>query len=170
MGMEPHPASRRTAADGPSDFSEPARSMDVASAERERTEQWVEQDRSLVPDGPSPLLVEPSVLDPAEVQALLSDLHALLNGASVRAPRRKATAPPSTDRSLFGALEWLGRDTAAGAISGGATGAAGATAGPLEAMAMVCHQPQLTTSRAASEAHSTVPRRRPACNTARGGR
>src|SRR4051812_36886228 len=49
---------------------------------REQVEQWVETDPSLVPDAPSTLLVEPSVLDPAEVRALLSDLSALLAGAT----------------------------------------------------------------------------------------
>src|SRR5665213_364185 len=41
-------------------------------------EQWVENDPSLAPLGPSAFLVEPSVLDPAEVAALLADLPALL--------------------------------------------------------------------------------------------
>src|SRR4051812_18275764 len=48
---------------------------------REQVERLVENDPSLVPAGPSALLVEPSVLDPEEVRALLVDLHALLAGA-----------------------------------------------------------------------------------------
>src|SRR5204862_5721906 len=49
---------------------------------RDEVEQLVELDLSLVPDRPSALLVEPSVLDPEEVRALLADLGSLLAGAA----------------------------------------------------------------------------------------
>jgi hypothetical protein len=50
----------------------------AAAAELDRS---IEADLSLVPDGPSALQVEPTVLDPAEVRALLGGLTALLRSA-----------------------------------------------------------------------------------------
>src|SRR4051812_13151817 len=94
MGMEPPPANScdpvdcpRLAEATPSGSGSELDGQDGLARDRslrELAEQWVERDPSLVPSGPSSLLVEPSVLDPAEVQALLSDLGALLNGAFVR--------------------------------------------------------------------------------------
>src|SRR5688500_16018344 len=52
---------------------------------REQVERMVEHDPSLAPTGPSALLVEPAVLEPAEVRALLADLNALLAGAALSA-------------------------------------------------------------------------------------
>src|SRR5690349_16202143 len=44
----------------------------------EEVERQLEEDPTLVPLGPSPLLVEPSVLEPREVEALLAGLAGLL--------------------------------------------------------------------------------------------
>src|SRR4051794_24804183 len=48
----------------------------------DEVERSLEADESLVPTRPSALLVEPSVLDPLEVEALLADLGTLLNDAA----------------------------------------------------------------------------------------
>ena len=45
-------------------------------------ERAIEDDPSLAPGAPSALLVEPAVLDPLEVEALLSDLAPLLAAAA----------------------------------------------------------------------------------------
>src|ERR1700738_691971 len=55
--------------------------MDAHSGMDSNIEELIESDPSLVPQGASALLVEPSVLEPEEVAALLVDLHALLAGA-----------------------------------------------------------------------------------------
>src|SRR4051812_25057937 len=62
----------------------------VAAAKQEGTdadeiERLIETDLTLVPKRSSAMLVEPSVLDPQEVQALLADLGALLQAAAVEA-------------------------------------------------------------------------------------
>src|SRR5688500_17303090 len=49
--------------------------------DRDGIEHWVESDPALAPTGPSALLVEPSVLEPEEVTALLADLGDLLAAA-----------------------------------------------------------------------------------------
>src|SRR5947207_9279478 len=59
------------------DMDVPDSSLQTQRREIETTEQielLVESDPSLVPNRPSRLLVEPSVLDPAELEALLLDL------------------------------------------------------------------------------------------------
>src|SRR5256885_17180278 len=66
MGMESQPAGAPAPA--------------PTGCSREEVERLVEDDLSLVPAAPSALLVEPSVLDPEEVRALLADLGALLAG------------------------------------------------------------------------------------------
>src|SRR5438093_1114136 len=50
----------------------------VDVADREAVERLVESDPALVPHSPSTLLVEPSVLEPAEIAALLDDLEECL--------------------------------------------------------------------------------------------
>ena len=65
----------------------------AASAGSADIERLVESDPSLVPSGPSALLVEPSVLDPEEVRALLTDLNALLTGAMLPAAPRRESRP-----------------------------------------------------------------------------
>src|SRR5688500_1239760 len=53
-----------------------------AALDVDNVEQWVETDPALAPTGRSALLVEPAVLDPEEVDALLADLGDLLAAAS----------------------------------------------------------------------------------------
>src|SRR5688500_13512311 len=60
--------------DGP-DCSAPSTDADESP---DAVERQLESDPALVPSGPSALLVEPSVLEPEEVAALLSGLGALL--------------------------------------------------------------------------------------------
>src|SRR4051812_25170318 len=71
MGTEPR-RSRRTTAD--------AAALPLAES-RDAVEALVEADESLVPRAPSALLVEPAVLEPAEVAALLADLEISLERA-----------------------------------------------------------------------------------------
>src|SRR5678816_4697518 len=102
MGMESQPAGAPAPA-----TTDP----DCVECTREHVERLVENDPSLVPGGPSALLVEPSVLDPEEVRALLVDLHALLAGAA---------HPPSVAGQAIGS--WLGSlfpgtDSGAGAAN-----------------------------------------------------
>src|SRR5690242_19311088 len=52
------------------------------ATERAAVEALVEADASLVPHAPSALLVEPAVLEPAEVAALLADLENSLDRAA----------------------------------------------------------------------------------------
>src|SRR3954471_8999017 len=101
MGKEPQPTGDVAPPEQPSAAGESAEDRPQEHCLREQVEQWVERDPSLVPSGPSSLLVEPSVLDPAEVQALLSDLGALLNGAFVRPAGRSGA--DRIDRPLFAA-------------------------------------------------------------------
>src|SRR4051794_24202853 len=54
-------------------------------------EQWIERDESLVPREPSAFLVEPTVLDPAEVAALLADLDLSLAEAALATAVAAAT-------------------------------------------------------------------------------
>src|SRR5215208_2134711 len=140
MGMEPQSASNRLAADCPNvagvaheihgrsaNQFPPAAEGNSGGADsrtaRELAEHWVEHDPSLVPDRPSSLLVEPSVLDPAEVRALLSDLNVLLAGAAIGPVARAAAsavaasgvaASGSAIHSLFG----LSFDADGGAAGG----------------------------------------------------
>src|SRR5689334_10634744 len=56
--------------------------IDQREIDRQAIEQLVEEDPALVPTRTSTLLVEPSVLDPLEVQALLGGLSSALVSAS----------------------------------------------------------------------------------------
>src|SRR5215203_4799066 len=108
MGMESQPAGAPAPA-----TTDP----NCVECTREQVERLVEADPSLVPGGPSALLVEPSVLDPEEVRALLVDLHALLAGAA---------HPPLLPGQAIGT--WLGSlfpgpDAAAETVAGGITAA-----------------------------------------------
>src|SRR5436190_20386759 len=60
----------------------------------ESVEDCIERDASLVPREASALLVEPAVLDPAEIAALLADLEPCLAEA-VLAPAASATSGPT---------------------------------------------------------------------------
>src|ERR1700683_3816145 len=54
------------------------------AAERiESVERLIENDPDLVPSGPSPLLVEPVLLEPGEIAALLADLVPMLEASAV---------------------------------------------------------------------------------------
>src|SRR2546421_4680189 len=118
MGKEPQPTG--DVAPSEQDFSVRNDAGDCPQAHRlrEQVEQWVETDPSLVPVAPSSLLVEPSVLDPAEVRALLADLDALLAGAGAGAGLgtrvgRVARVPLfGLADSLFGAAEATPGDSA----------------------------------------------------------
>src|SRR5689334_2401158 len=77
MGQEP-PSS------GAGDISSVARTTNNGT-DADEIERIVETDPSLVPTQPSAMLVEPSVLDPQEVRALLTDLSALLQSAAAEA-------------------------------------------------------------------------------------
>src|SRR3982751_3599166 len=105
MGKEPQPTGDVAPPEQPPAAGQSAEDRPQEHCLREQVEQWVESDPSLVPDGPSSLLVEPSVLDPAEVQALLADLHALLAGAGIGTRARRVGRRPLHDlaNSLFGA-------------------------------------------------------------------
>src|SRR4051812_38589832 len=109
MGKEPQPTADVAPPEQPSAAGESAVDRPQEHCLREQVEQWVESDPSLVPDGPSSLLVEPSVLDPAEVQALLADLHALLADAAIGTRARRVARGPLHDLadSLFGAAEMV---------------------------------------------------------------
>jgi hypothetical protein len=54
----------------------------LTALEDDNLEELIENDPALVPAGPSALLVEPAVLDPREIDALLCDLGALLAAAA----------------------------------------------------------------------------------------
>src|SRR5437867_4348528 len=93
----------------PTGASAPPADLCRAPCPREETERLVELDPSLVPTGPSALLVEPSVLDPEEVRALLADLGALLAGAAH--PPALSAAPIGTWLgSLFGGPDGNAQD------------------------------------------------------------
>src|SRR5947208_7686019 len=98
MGKEPQPTGDVAPSEQPSAAREGEGDRPQEHCLREQVEQWVESDPSLVPDRPSALLVEPSVLDPAEVQALLADLGALLSGAE---PAPRPAVPIAAARFLF---------------------------------------------------------------------
>src|SRR5215203_3964332 len=102
MGMESQPAGAPAPA-----TTDP----NCVECTREQVERLVENDPSLVPGGPSALLVEPSVLDPEEVRALLIDLHALLAGAA-----HPPSVPGQAIRSWLGSL-FPGMDSGAGAAN-----------------------------------------------------
>jgi len=77
MGMEP-PSS------GVGDVTNVACTTQKGT-DAEDIERLVETDPSLVPTRPTAMLVEPSVLDPQEVHALLADLSTLLQSAASEA-------------------------------------------------------------------------------------
>src|SRR5437588_11542701 len=60
--------------------------MGMESLSREDVERLVEEDSALVPRESSALLVEPAVLDPEEIQALLAGLSNLLAGETELIP------------------------------------------------------------------------------------
>src|SRR2546423_5533656 len=107
MGKEPQPTGDVVPPEQAFPAQDGAEDRPQEHCLREQVEQWVESDPSLVPDGPSSLLVEPSVLDPAEVQALLADLHALLAGAVIGTGARRVARRPllGLADSLFGAAD-----------------------------------------------------------------
>src|SRR5690242_11009907 len=84
MGTESRPASSSVDVIAPRQrqAESDAAESDRQELDRQAVERLIEEDRSLAPTRPSTLLVEPSVLDPLEVQALLAGLSGALLSAS----------------------------------------------------------------------------------------
>src|SRR5882757_8432202 len=80
MGMESQTDPVQLRETGSAD-TDPTSTKPTGPGATDDVERLVENDLSLVPSGASRLLVEPAVLDPEEVQALLGGLTALLRSA-----------------------------------------------------------------------------------------
>jgi hypothetical protein len=110
----------------PAEADDPAERADAAASAKDKFEAELEadleNDPALVPAGASALLVAPAVLDPQEVEALLSGLHALLEDSSAAAAANALAVEQHKDsgyepdsqavgcdrrHSQFQALAWL---------------------------------------------------------------
>src|SRR5689334_21715513 len=82
LGFGPDPPAADAALVAQADLTDVAESTDEGSVAQavgeDPLEEDFESDPSLVPAGASALLVAPAVLDPREIEALLSGLHSLL--------------------------------------------------------------------------------------------
>jgi hypothetical protein len=92
LGFGPDPPVSDDASDGRGDESTAQASLEAA----------IETDPALVPAGASALLVAPAVLDPQEVEALLSGLHSLLEETSAAAAANALAADALTDQQKDG--------------------------------------------------------------------